>query len=313
MRRENKPVGGGYSARMERWPGTDLIELVARLRAGAGFLSVAREMLDAEAEASAIDDDALFPAAEAQSLDRVAAEAELLAWSASGYRVTPFWDVEFPMQLREIHEMPPLIWTRGTLLARDDGVCVVGTRNPSAKGRAYAATVATGLANRNITVVSGLAAGIDTVAHTAALDAGGRTVAGIGTGIAQTYPRDNATLQERIADSGLVLSQFWPTSSPTRVSFPIRNAVMSGYGRASVVVEAGEHSGTRTQGRLAVAHGRAVVLSEAVAVGTKWGRDLASRPGVTVAESAEHAIELASAAAWPIEETLRFLLPTIDA
>src|SRR5581483_252563 len=112
--------------------------------------------------------------------------------------------------------------------------------------------------------ISGLAAGIDTAAHTAALESGGRTVAVIGTGITRCYPAANIELQEAIAHSGLVLSQFWPESSASKASFPMRNATMSAYGRATIVVEASEQSGARIQARLAVAHGRPVVLMNSV-------------------------------------------------
>ncbi len=103
-----------------------------------------------------------------------------------------------------------------------------------------------------ITVISGLAAGIDTAAHVAALDAGGRTVAVLGTGINRVYPAANRELQERIACEGLVLSQFWPDAAATKKSFPLRNATMSGYGRVTIVGEAGETSGARIQARVCV-------------------------------------------------------------
>src|ERR1700744_4410475 len=100
---------------------------------------------------------------------------------------------------------------------------------------------------RHVTVVSGLARGIDTAAHRAALDAGGRTVAVIGTGIGRVYPAENRGLQNEIADRGLLISQFWPDAPPQKHTFLMRNATMSGYGLATVVVEAGEHSGARAQ------------------------------------------------------------------
>jgi predicted Rossmann fold nucleotide-binding protein DprA/Smf involved in DNA uptake len=134
-------------------------------------------------------------------------------------------------------------------------------------------------------VIAGLAKGIDTAAHTAALEAGGRTVAVIGTGITKCYPAENRQLQDRIATEGLVLSQFWPDSPPTKHTFPMRNAVMSGYGRATIVVEAGERSGARIQARQTVAHGRPVILTDLVVKANKWSAALINRPGVHVASS----------------------------
>jgi DNA processing protein len=134
-----------------------------------------------------------------------------------------------------------------------------------------------------VTVLSGLAAGIDATAHRAALAAGGRTVAVVGTGIRKYYPVENRALQDEIAERGLVLSQFWPDAPPRRQSFPIRNATMSGYGLGTVVVEAGEHSGARIQARVAVEHGRPVVLTDLVVERNEWARALTTRPGVHVA------------------------------
>lgn len=134
-------------------------------------------------------------------------------------------------------------------------------------------------------MISGLAVGIDTAAHTAALAADGRTVAVIGTGIDRVYPAQNAALQEEIAAKGLVISQFLPGSPPTKTSFPMRNAVMSGYALATVVIEAAYRSGARMQARLALQHGRHVFLMRTL-LDHDWARDYAQRPGVTVVANA---------------------------
>jgi DNA processing protein len=148
-----------------------------------------------------------------------------------------------------------------------------------------AAEAARLLVSKGLTVIAGLAAGIDTAAHRAALDGGGRTVAFLGTGITQSYPASNRTLQNEIAERGLLLSQFYPDAPPTKQSFPMRNATMSGYGLATIVIEAGEHSGTRIQARLAGEHGRSVILTDRVAGTTTWGAALAERPNVYVVSS----------------------------
>jgi DNA processing protein len=196
-----------------------------------------------------------------------------------------FRDEDYPAQLREIHEMPPVLFHRGTLKPHELGMSVVGSRQASARGLDIARSVAAGLVDRGITVIAGLAKGIDTAAHQATLDAGGRTVAVIGTGITQSYPAGNRDLQDHIGTTGLVLSQFWPDAPPTKHSFPMRNAIMSGYGRATIVVEAGERSGARIQARQAVAHGRPVILTDLVVAATTWPADLIGRPGVHVAGS----------------------------
>ena len=141
------------------------------------------------------------------------------------------------------------------------------------------------LVSRDVTVVAGLALRIDTAAHRAALALGGRTVAIIGTGINRVYPAENRDLHEEIAARGLLLSQFWPDAPPQKQNFLMRNATMSGYGLATVVVEAGEHSGARAQARMAVEHGRPVILTEMVLERNEWARALVDRPGIHVASS----------------------------
>jgi DNA processing protein len=169
---------------------------------------------------------------------------------------------------------------------------VVGSRNASPRGLFAARAIAAGLVERGITVVSGLAKGIDAAASTAALKARGRAVAVIGTGITRYYPAENRALQDRVAAEGLVISQFWPDAGPTKHGFPMRNTVMSGYGRATIVVEAGEQSGARIQARRAIAHGRPVILTDRVMQANKWARELEGRPGVHVAASTAEAMTI---------------------
>jgi DNA processing protein len=155
-----------------------------------------------------------------------------------------------------------------------------------------AAELARELVSRKMTVVSGLARGIDTAAHRAALAAGGRTVAVIGTGINRVYPAENGDLQAEIAVRGLVISQFWPDASPQKQNFLMRNATMSGYGLATVVVDAGEHSGARAQARMAVEHGRQVILTDQVVVRNQWAQSLLGRPGVHVGSSVNSVLSI---------------------
>jgi DNA processing protein len=227
-----------------------------------------------------------------QDAEIATAMRDIAGWRAAGLGFLSFRDDAYPAQLRGINQMPPVLFHRGALRPDERGVCVVGSRTASVRGLAVATSVATGLVQRGITVVSGLAAGIDTRAHEAALVAGGRTVAVIGTGIHRYYPAQSRSLQDRIAESGLVLSQFWPDASPAKQSFPMRNAVMSGYGRATIVVEAGEHSGARIQARQAVAHGRPVILTDLVMSATSWSADLIGRPGVYIANSTADAMSI---------------------
>lgn len=218
------------------------------------------------------------------------AEADLERWEAEGYRAVTVLEDEYPRNLREVHDRPPLIFVAGRLEPRDErSVAVIGSRHASPDGLAAAGDLAAGLVAAEYVVVSGLAVGIDAAAHAAALAAGGRTVAVVGAGLAHAYPAENAALQRRLATDGAVISQFWPESGPTRGTFPLRNGVMSGLARATVVVEASARSGSRTQTRLALAHGRPVFLLRPL-LEQAWARDLAAKPGVRVVDGAEEIV-----------------------
>lgn len=244
----------------------------------------AREFWDESHPASLFDDEG------SDALEEAA--RDIAGWRSANLGFLTFRDPEYPPQLREIHEMPPVLFHRGTLRANEVGVSVVGSRQASAQGLEITRAVSASLVDRDITVIAGLAKGIDAAAHQAALDAGGRTVAVIGTGITQYYPAENKDLQARIGREGLVISQFWPDTPPSKQSFPMRNAVMSGYGRATIVVEAGEQSGARIQARKAVAHGRPVILTDLVVDANRWPGDLIGKPGVHVASSTAEIMSL---------------------
>ena len=212
------------------------------------------------------------------------AHADLERWSSQGMHLVTVLDRGYPPNLRAVHDRPPMVFVAGHLTPADArGVAVVGARKASHAGTQRAAAIAEHLVDHGYTVVSGLAAGIDTAAHTAALaKPGGRTVAVIGTGLARSYPPQNQELQQRIASECAVVSQFWPGSPPSRRSFPMRNAVMSGIALATVVVEASDTSGARMQARLALAQGRSVFLLASLVEQQAWAREYARRPGTHV-------------------------------
>src|SRR5258708_284075 len=168
--------------------------------------------------------------------------------TSQGVRLITILDEDYPDHLKLIFNRPPFIWVRGHLESRDlRAIAVVGTRQATQEGRAAAARLARGLATAKVTVLSGLARGIDTAAHTAALDAGAKTIAVIGTGIlAPVYPPENSDLAGRIvANGGALVSQFWPEAPPRKISFPRRNVVMSGMAAGTRVVEAGATPGAK--------------------------------------------------------------------
>jgi DNA processing protein len=205
--------------------------------------------------------------------------------TSQGIRLITVIDEDYPENLKLIFNRPPFIWVRGQLEARNlRAIAVVGTRQASPEGRVAAARLAGGLAKASVTVLSGLARGIDTAAHTATLDAGGTTAAVIGTGIlTQVYPPENEQLAQRIVESGgAIVSQFWPDAPPRKISFPRRNIVMSGMAAGTVVVEAAATSGAKMQARLALEHGKRLFLPETLVADQEWASKYAARPGVTV-------------------------------
>jgi DNA processing protein len=221
-----------------------------------------------------------------------AAQQQIDEWRQTGLRFLTILDEAYPERLRGVHQAPPVLFARGRLLSDDPAVSVVGSRKASDRGLHIAGQVAAALARRQVTVLSGLAAGIDAAAHTAALAAGGRTVAVIGTGILGYYPKQNRALQDEISQQGLLLSQFWPEAPPRAQHFPMRNATMSGYGLATIVVEAGETSGARIQARVAVEHGRPVLLTDLVVQRNTWAQALVGRPGVHVVAGVQEVLSV---------------------
>lgn len=267
--------------------------LVALLRSQPGgrswpeLTAMLLESGDASSVLEELQPTSLIPSPEHEELLR-AARADVASWRAQGLDLVSILDPRYPAALREIHQAPPFLFAAGDLRAHDAAVSVVGSRKASPRGLEMAGSVARALVAMDVAVIAGLAVGIDTAAHRAALDSNGRTVAFIATGIRKQYPAVNRDLHTEIAERGLLLSQFWPDAPPQKHTFLMRNATMSGYGLATIVVEAGEFSGARAQARMAVEHGRPVLLSELVVQATAWGKAMVGRPGVTVVTSLAH-------------------------
>jgi DNA processing protein len=181
---------------------------------------------------------------------------------SQGITALTLQDPAYPENLRQVADPPPVLFARGKLCP-DDAVAValVGTRRATAYGKAVAERLATDLARAGVTVVSGLARGIDTAAHLAAVRAGGRTIAVLGNGLDQVYPPENCELARSIVDSqqGALVSEFAPGVPPDAVNFPRRNRIISGLSRLTVIVEAGEKSGALITADFALEQGRDVL------------------------------------------------------
>ncbi|MDP6491290.1 MAG: DNA-processing protein DprA [Kiritimatiellia bacterium] len=179
--------------------------------------------------------------------------------AAKGIRIMTRVDPEYPEALSRIYDPPLALYVRGTLQEGDKhAMAIVGTRRGTHYGHDTAKRMASGLAQAGYTIVSGLARGIDTLAHEGALEVKGRTFAVLGGGMDHLYPACNAGLADRIAEQGAVLSEFPLTRQPDRTTFPMRNRIVSGLSKAIVVVEAGRRSGALITADAALEQGRDV-------------------------------------------------------
>jgi DNA processing protein len=176
-----------------------------------------------------------------------------------GIQVLTWEDEQYPQRLRAIDQSPPVIYMRGEITLEDDwAVAIVGTRRVTSYGRQVTEELASYLANNRISVVSGLARGVDAAAHQAVIKAGGRTLAVLGCGVDVIYPPEHKKMAEAVVENGALISDYPPGTAPESSNFPPRNRIISGLARAVVVVEAGVESGALITARYAVEQGREV-------------------------------------------------------
>jgi DNA processing protein len=191
--------------------------------------------------------------------DLIDLDLEVARLRGTGFHLTTWDDDDYPVRLREIPAPPPLLYIWGDIQQNDRwAVAMVGTRNATTYGTTIAQEIAGSLAANGITVVSGLARGIDAVSHQAALDMGGRTIAVLGSGLDHIYPPENSRLAKTIAENGAVVSDYALGTKPEGRNFPPRNRIISGLTMLTVVVEAGEGSGALITADFAAEQGREV-------------------------------------------------------
>ncbi len=177
----------------------------------------------------------------------------------SGIDVLTLRDPAYPSLLKEIYAPPPVLFVRGELLTEDRlSVAVVGTRTATAYGKLIAERLVSDLVRHAVTIVSGLARGIDAIAHRTALQAGGRTVAVLGSGVDVIYPGEHRALADAIVKNGALLSEYLPGAKPERDNFPARNRLIAGMTMGTIIVEAGDVSGALITARMALEHNREV-------------------------------------------------------
>lgn len=171
-------------------------------------------------------------------------------------KLITFFDEEYPPLLKNIYFPPLFLYVKGKI--EEKTIAVVGTRNPTSYGKIQAEKIAGSLAENNITVVSGMARGIDSIAHNSAINSGGKTIAVIGSGIDVVYPPENRKLYERICDNGAVITEFEPGTKPDAQNFPRRNRIISGLSFGTIVIESKENGGAMQTAALALDQNREV-------------------------------------------------------
>ena len=264
-------------------------------------LAGAENRADGWVRAAVYSDD---PAARQVPAQRVAAWRRRVR--AAAQTVEDMWILAaetgaYPRRLLETPAAPQLLFGRGALHAADGrSAAIVGSRRASPQTLDAARGVAALLAEAGVSVVSGLARGVDTAAHRGALDGGGHTTAVLGTGIAECYPPENLQLAELVAATGAVVSQFPPHMGPSKTSFPARNAVVAGLSLCSVAMEAAERSGTRIEIDVSLRFGRPVLLWGPAMGHLGWAQRLVSR---------HHLVEMVGSAQ-EIAEIIASLDPT---
>lgn len=247
-------------------------------------------------------------------------DAELAKLQRAGVATLTWADDDYPRRLREIPNSPPVLYLRGRLTEADEfAVAVVGTRRPSAYGQQATSELVSALAASGVTVVSGLARGIDAAAHRAALEAGGRTLAVLGSGLDRVYPTEHARLAEAVAGNGAVISDYPLGTPPESGNFPPRNRIISGLAMGVLVVEAGETSGALITADVAGEQGRPVfAVPGSILSRSSRGANRLIQQGATIVTRPEDILEelnltmavqhTQARAALPTDETERTLL-----
>jgi DNA processing protein len=220
------------------------------------------------------------------------AEAECSRLAASGARLVTFTSADYPKSLFEIPDPPPFLYVQGELRCHETAVAIVGSRRATAYGLQATARLAGSLAGRGVTVISGMARGVDTAAHKGALAAGGRTIGVLGCGIDKIYPPENRKLFKEMAEKGCLVSEFPLGTLPLAENFPRRNRIISGLSRGVLVVEAAENSGSLITAQYALEHGRDVfAVPGNISFATSRGSNRLIKQGAKLVDCVEDILE----------------------
>ena len=260
-----KPTATGEDDLIDRkayWVGFNLVKGIGAARLGAllnhfGDIEMAWNASASELQAIGLGSKVIESFVQVRS--QVSLQQEWERIQKEGIQVLTWEDESYPRRLKEIDQPPPVLYIRGEINMSDEwAVAIVGTRRVTAYGRQMAEEISGLLASSGVTIISGLARGIDSLAHQAALAAGGRTIAVLGSGVDVVYPPEHRSLANKIIASGALISDYPLGTQPDGINFPPRNRIISGLSLAVVVVEAGEKSGALITAEFAADQGRDV-------------------------------------------------------
>jgi DNA processing protein len=271
-------------------------ELVERERSAGPAPPTGVALLDAVLRACDVSD-----AERPTAIDEARRRTESALGTAGRGTPIPLGDARYPALLSFVQDAPPVLWVRGDVRSLErPAVAIVGSRAATPYAKDVAFQLGSDLGARGIAVVSGLARGVDVAAHQGCLDAGGVTIAVLGSGLGRIYPSEHEEVAEKIADKGCVISELWDEAAPLPEHFPLRNRIISGISLGVVVVEASEKSGSLITARCALEQGRDVMaVPGSVLSGRNSGSHSLLKDGAKVVESA---VDILDGLGWPARD-----------
>ncbi|MGQ9572174.1 MAG: DNA-processing protein DprA [Dehalococcoidia bacterium] len=266
----------------------------------------------AELRAAGLDDKTV--AAIVAQRPKVSPEAEMERLAGYGVRALTWNDPAYPSRLKEIYDLPPVLYVRGELTEADEwALAVVGTRRPTPYGRQVAEHLAADLASQKITIVSGLARGIDSIAHRAALDSGGRTIAVMACGLDIVYPPEHLKLAQEMCERGAIVSDYALGTQPRSEYFPRRNRIMSGLSLGVLVVEGDVKSGALITANLALEQNREVfAVPGSMFSAQSRGTHRLIQEGAKLVQSVQDILEELNLTMVPQQLEMKELVPATD-
>ena len=245
---------------------------------------------------------------------RLSLDEEIEKMKRHGVQALTWHDEKYPARLKEIYDYPPILYVKGEILPEDEWcLAIVGTRLATAYGRQVTEEIATDLAHNKITVVSGLARGIDTIAHQAALEAGGRTIAVSACGLDIIYPIENSNLAKQIIEHGAIISEYPLGTKPKPEYFPRRNRILSGISLGVLVTEAGESSGALITADLALEQNRDVLaVPGSVLSPASYGTNHLIQQGAKLVQNCQDILEELNLRAVAQQLEFKEIIPTSD-